>query len=701
MRENTQDPDVVRISTNLVQVDAVVTKDGKQVIDLKAQDFEIFEDGRPQKITNFSYISNILPTAGTSPKTKPHSSAKDRTPIIPARVRPDDVRRTVALIVDDLGMSFESVNQARRQVRKLLTEQLEPNDLVAIIRTGSDVGALQQFTTDRRLLMSALDRLRWNHCSRAGLNTFPTIGNETWGGDLISLCSRKTQENTLATMRFVLQGMRDLPGRKSMIVVSEALPVQEQEPGPSGSGGSGAGSPSGGSSSGFPTSTSYQALLEKIAEIAIRGSVVIYAVDPRGLQTTGLTAADRGPNIASPGGAEELRTILSSRSQILEEGQAGGAMIAKQTGGFMVKNSNDLGFKRVLDDQRGYYLIGYRPTDQTFNRRFHHIKVRTRNRGLIVRTREGFYGVTEDEARPPLTARDQMNRVLISPFGANEINVRLTTLFVNDAAAGSLLRSFIYVDARGLTFTPQPDGAQEASFSLRTMIFGDNGKVITEEGKTATLRLRDKEYDQVVRQGLVYSFATPVKAIGSLQFRVAVLDTISSRIGSAGQFIEVPNLAKPGLALSGIVISDGANLPDQATAQAAQAAAATTKQSQAPKAKEADLSSSPGVRRFSRGSSLFFAYIIYKALVDNTTHLPQLTTQIRVFRDGTAIYTGNPVSLDVTGQNDLQRLANAAELPAGMQLAPGQYVLQVIVEDLLAKEKSSVATQWIDFEVVE
>ena len=135
--------DVVRISANLVQVDAVVTKDGKQVADLTADDFELFEDGKPQTITNFSYISNVNDgTAG--PPAKP--SAKDKSaPVPPAVARPQDARRTVALVVDDLGMSFQSIGDAQRNLRKFINEQLAPNDLVAIIHTSGEVGALQQF----------------------------------------------------------------------------------------------------------------------------------------------------------------------------------------------------------------------------------------------------------------------------------------------------------------------------------------------------------------------------------------------------------------------------------------------------------------------------------------------------------------------------------------------------------------------------
>src|SRR4029453_12778536 len=98
---------------------------------------------------------------------------------------------------------------------------------------------------------------------------------------------------------------------------------------------------------------------------------------------------------------------------------------------------------------------------------------------------EGFYGVSEDEALPPeLTARDQMNKALISPFGANEVPVRLSTYFANDAAKGSLLRTFLYLDARDFHFTDQPDGTREAAFDLDTMLFGDNGRVVNREDKT-------------------------------------------------------------------------------------------------------------------------------------------------------------------------------------------------------------------------
>src|SRR5690348_11477877 len=118
--------DVVRITTNLVQVDAVVTKDGKLVTNLTADDFEIFEDGKRQTITSFAYISNV---SGATPQP-PTKDVKKVAPVVPfGPIKPNEARRTMAFVVDDLGLSAESMYQVRKQLRKFVTEQLQPNDL--------------------------------------------------------------------------------------------------------------------------------------------------------------------------------------------------------------------------------------------------------------------------------------------------------------------------------------------------------------------------------------------------------------------------------------------------------------------------------------------------------------------------------------------------------------------------------------------
>src|SRR5688572_21007713 len=135
----TQSDDVVRITTNLVQIDAVVTKNGKPVANLKAEDFEIFEDGRRQEITSFTYISNVVSNvvANTSSSDKTVTDKDPDPNAPPAPPLPPVVnRRTIAFVVDDYGLTAQSMTAVRRQMRKFIDEQLSPNDLIAIILTS-------------------------------------------------------------------------------------------------------------------------------------------------------------------------------------------------------------------------------------------------------------------------------------------------------------------------------------------------------------------------------------------------------------------------------------------------------------------------------------------------------------------------------------------------------------------------------------
>jgi VWFA-related protein len=586
------------------------------------------------------------------------------------------------LVVDDLGMAFESVSRARSQARKFISE-LQPNDLVAIIHTSGEVGALQQFTTDRRMIYNAIDRLRWYPCSRAGVFVFAPVGMPTPAFDAPCGGTRNIT-NTLQALKFIVEGMRELPGRKSLVLLSDLLPMETQEPLTN--------SPAPGDGDLSDFRTDYTGQLKKVAELAIRASVVIYAVDTRGLAYTGLTAADniRFPSRSTVQPDQVLNRTINARSMAMITGREGADLIARQTGGFLVRNSNDFKLKEIAEDQKGYYLLGYRPTDEpsgivalprgdeTFNRKFHHIKVTVKRHGLSVRTRNGFFGV---DVAPPnsneLSAGDQMKKALMSPFGASDIPVRSTNMFTN-FETGSLLRSLIHISAQDLVFVDEPDNFHTATFDLGTVLFGDNGRISDMQNRAVTLRLRNEAYQSALRNGIVYTLETPLKQTGAFQFRIALRDQKSSRVGSAGQFIQIPNLSDGRLALSGIVVTKGSG--DNLSGEDA-------------------ISSGPAVRQFRAGKSIIFAYSIYNAQPDPVTRLPQLTTQTRIFRDGKAVYTGIPSPVEIDSQSDLKRIPSIVRLQLGTEFPPGEYVLQVIITDRLAKDKQQIASQWIDFEI--
>jgi VWFA-related protein len=647
--------DVVRITTNLVQVDAVVTKDGKAVPNLTADDFEIFEDGRKQTITSFAYISNVSKT--TQPVAGAREKTTDGVPFTP--LKRDDPRRTIAVVVDDLGLSADSMYQVRRQLRKFVAEELQPNDLVAILRTSGEMGALQQFTNDKRVLNRAVDQLRWNICSRVGISAFPALRHPAFGDhNDENNCGGTSYYQTIKALRFILDALGELPGRKSMVLLSDSLPAESQEAKLE--------------EDSFEklkiTPRSYSALLQRIAEKAIRSSVVIYSVDTEGLQYTGLTAGDH--TAASKGNlANLLNDTARFRSDLLWKRQQGGELIAKETGGFQIRNSNSFHLDRILEDQSGYYLLGYRPTDETFNKRFHHIKAKVKASGMTVRTRFGFYGVTEEEAnqiRPPL--RNTTNVALTSPFGAQDIEVGLTAFFINDRVIGSMVRSFVYFAGKNLTFVPVND-RQQASIELHGVIFGDNGSVIEQYKHGATISLSEEDYQRALKSGMSLTFDMPAKRPGSYQLRVAIKDRTSSQIGTAGQFVTVPDLNKNRLAVSGIVLGTVAGDATQAI-------------------------SNPGAKRFEANSNLYFACVVY-----NASQFASPVMEARLFRDGKNVYSGPEVPIQTANQPDPNRLLVSGSVKLSSNLEPGSYYLQVVITDKNGKDKVAPVVQWIDFEI--
>ena len=156
------DSAVVKITTSLIQIDVSVTdRRGRIITDLKPEEIEIYENGEKQRISGFSFVSNARKRLEAE-----KDKSKPAIPEPPLVLRPDQVRRTVALVVDDLSLSFESAAYTRRALKKFVDDQMQDGDLVGIIRTGAGIGALQQFTSNKQQLYAAIERVKWNSAGR-------------------------------------------------------------------------------------------------------------------------------------------------------------------------------------------------------------------------------------------------------------------------------------------------------------------------------------------------------------------------------------------------------------------------------------------------------------------------------------------------------------------------------------------------------
>lgn len=700
-----EDNDVVVITTNLIQIDATVTdKKGNIVKNLKPEDFEIYENGKLQQITNFSFVAQTAETASPA-NSAPEKNNKNapNVPIQPVR-RPEQVQRTIALVVDDLGLSFASSRWVKDALKKFVDEQMQPGDLVAVVRTGSGIGALQQFTSDKRLLYAAIERIRWNTNSRVGVNSFTPIepnhreqlngvtdltGEAKTVTDIQGISEERENDaaqqsfnedvfavGTLGAVSFIVRGLRQLPGRKAVMLFSEGFELYREVPGLKGA--------SGGSAK--VVNTRLAAAFERLVDQANRSDVVIYSVDPRGVENTAITAQDNLNDLVEN---ESYVPLIENRRQKLLETQQSLRSLADQTGGFAVINNNNInkGIERVLNDQKGYYLVGYQPDDEIFDpekRRFNKLIVKLKNPDLRVRYRSGFFGI-RDGVEKQKSDSARLIDALASPFAANGIELRLTSLFADEGGAQPVMRSLIHIKADDLKFVEDADGWRKAQFEVVAMTFGENGEPVGEIiNNKHTIRSRPEKLQDNLKNGLVANISIPVKKPGAYQMRIAIRDEQSGRIGSASQFIEVPDLKKKRLALSGVLLR---SLQPQQIKVADPLSEALNVQREA------------ALRKFRSGATIRFDVSVYNAKVDRSTSQPNLVVQHKIFRDGKEIFASAEKPFNLNHVWDIKHMDVSGAFALGKQMQLGDYVLQVIVKDLAAKEKRQIASQWIDFEV--
>ncbi len=628
-----QEPPRFRVGVDAVRIDAVVVdRNGRVVSDLTADDFEIRQDGKLQKVTFAEFVR--VDTGPAPAPSAPTTAPSPAIVIAPAQVRRDNVQRTFAMVVDDLGLSAESFISARRALHAFVDREIRPNDLVALVRTGGSLDGLQPFTTDRRVLHAAIDALRWNGFSRNAVEAFEPVNKwaefDTHGagiGDpndfssINGLRSQVATVGTLGALNLITQGARDLPGRKAIVLVSDGFELPDPKDNPR-----------------------VREALDRVIDQAARTGVVIYSLDARGLQAGGLNAAD---NIKR-GGESLVRETSEGRRSSLLESQDVLAYLAEQTGGFAVLNTNDLGggLGRIVDDVRDYYVIGYVPDDQTFKRvgnkaRLHNVSVKVRRPGLRVKTRKSFIGISDsDEAPSQLTPAHQLIHAAVSPFVATDIALRATTLPGYAPESGMFVRTLLHIDAHALTFVDAADGKKEASADVLGMAFDQDGTEVAHLSTGFSVALTPQATEEALREGLAYNLRIPIRRAGAYQVRFAIRDQHSGAIGSAGEFAEIPDVVHGAFALSGIVLrgEDGHDSPSSISAQ------------------EITVTPAQALRTYAAGSQLGFAYEIYNAP--------------GVVQSATSVWRGIQKILDVAPATlkapagDERRFADARELHA-------------------------------------
>lgn len=678
-----EDEEIVRITTALVQTDVVVTdKDDHPVNDLKLGDFEVYENGKKQDLKFIEYVGV---DEGTSRVEGSRPSADASVPEgarIERELSAKDVRRVVAFVIDDLTIDYQDLTTVRQVLTDFVDHKMREGDLIAIVRVVGGKGLLQQFTSDRQLLRRAIAELNvatnpfmaYNNPAATRASTNPAAPAEGSGdpnvADFEDLGlqdftdpNNETQRlfrglTSLSTAGYIIDSMRELPGRKSMVLVSGGIPIFE-------------------TSSAGTTYSNITYLLNQLTDKAVRSGVVINTLDPRGLRATPGVASfkdtaarsalgDPDPLFGRGGGADEMfGAPLTGADEHLSLGT-----LSKTTGGISVANTNDFreGLDKVLARSGGYYLLAYTPADK-FDNKFRRIQVKVKREGAKVYTHEGYFARNEAAPAGPRTKDETILAAAQSPLAKRDLDVS-ANLVLKPAPKKASLDIHMLIDAHKLAFKQADDGKYHTSFDVVGFIYDQMGRLRGGFSETVASSLSQEEYNHALASGLIYSASTELPP-GYFQFRGVVRETETGNIGTISKYLEIPDLSKGTLAMSSLFIFAA----DPAQAQAAPAPLLAS-------------------RQISRKQELRYAALIYNAKTSDGK--PQLLSQVIISQNGKVLYREPDQPVEFKGGSPVAKIGQI-----GLSgVSPGRYVLTLVVTDPLADKKARVVGRSIDFTVV-
>jgi len=480
--------EIIKINTNLVQVDAVVTdRQGRQVTDLKAEDFEIIEEGKSRSPEFFSYVP--LGSLGSDKSSGGHPTSQE-------------LRRVFVFVVSNpiIEFAFSSAGanggaprsgsfttqaiaqRAADNARSLLTwfvdTQMTDLDLAAIADTDVDLGVLASFTNDRAVLHAAIKEVRENSSNGRS----PTIRVMGSGSDISLQPLVKQNLRMIETLENVISEVERLPGRKVVTLVARGMLFNPN----------------------LPYSEVLRAHVQKLIDRANRAQIALYTVQTRDL-------SPNGGNIGNDG-------LIN---------------LARQTGGRAIYNTNDLrvGFANVIEENRGYYLLAYNPGAETAGRP-HRLQVRVKRPGTNVLTR------SEAFAKRPTAVGETAANPFDLPLALTEIKMSIDPSLAKTDRLTRIVTS-CNIDLGQVETRAQDDGSQAFSLELSVRVTGPDGHLLKQADRKVEFNAKGTDLETARREGLLSKFEIEADKPGFYRISVAVRDENSGRRGSRVRFFEV------------------------------------------------------------------------------------------------------------------------------------------------------------------
>jgi VWFA-related protein len=685
----------VKIGTSEVQLDLVVKdKKGRMLRDLKAGDFEVFEDGVKQSVESFRLVTRGV---AAEPMTKAEETkAENKTGATTPRVEPTKVTRDADTGVSAVAIVFDRLSQDARKRAHLaslgyVSDAPQQDSYVGVYTINLGINVLQNYTKSTDLVRKAIDRAAVSVSSTfeasggsiteatnqqrsqlegiasgagaaaAGAAGGAAAGNAA-GAASVDLMMAEMQARTKETfdilqrdqqgyattngLMAVINSMQRLPGRKAIIFFSEGVAIPPN----------------------------VKRHFSSVINNANRANVSLYTIDIAGLRADSPLAQSRDEiNNRSRQRMDSLDRAMNTRgalSAALERNedilnfnpQNALLQLAEETGGQFIADTNNIGpkLKSVDEDLNTYYLLTYSPTNSNYDGKFRNISVKLNRSGADVQTRKGYYAVNAGSGTPVMYYETSALAALAMGKADNTIPMKSHSFNFPEAAHLGRTAFEVEVPANGFTFSEDKEKkVYGTDFSIVVLVKDENQQIVR---KLSTHYTLSGALDQVAnaKKGLVLFYREEDLPPGKFVVEAAAHDLPSGKVTIKKSTIEVPEADETKLRLSSVAIvkraeqlpkGDKGNSPFQIA--------------------EVMMYPNLGEPISKAAQKIAFYFTIYPATL--STFTPQLTVEL--LQSGKALAA---VPLKLPTPNESGRIPYVGNLPLE-SLSPGEYDLRVTV----------------------
>jgi VWFA-related protein len=539
---------------SVVQVDAFVADvDGRFVTDLRRDEIEVLENGKPQVLAGFELVS-LPPPASV---------------VRPLEARPLDVRsntgafegRLYIILLDDLHISPGRTTGARRLAKQFIERTMTPNDLAVVLTTSGSLAGARGFTSDHGRLLRAVEG-----CVGSKVMS-PALAELSYNGSPESLSKSAASMQRVTSARSALATMANLATyagtvrqrRKALVLVSEGidydLSLRDNE-----------------------ASELRQGFFEFVGA-ANRANLTVYAFDPRVYTHGGDDFVDVAstPTRDRENDEEVIKTRLLQNDTAFAQDNL--RTLSSETGGFAHLASRDFdpAFERIQQEHSRYYMIGYYPSNDARDGSFREITLRVSRPGVSVRARRGYTAQKVDanrlatavtgngKAAKTSKGADEgsevavegvspsLEKALASALPVTGLTMRAAAVPFRGAAGKASVVVLVQTSGRDMLFQPRGD-KMEDTLELAAVAIDGRGRTRGGTHVSVAMPISPRMQSVVAQTGVVFQMRLDLEP-GAYQLRIAGQDAGSGIAGSVHVDLDVPDYAALPVSWSGVVLS--------------------------------------------------------------------------------------------------------------------------------------------------